>query len=579
MEKSQKGQSLRQVAPDLAKQWHPDRNGAVTPDNVTSSTKFTAWWICDQDHEWKGRVDHRFRSRTSCATCSGRKGKGHRKLIEYVAEMGGVILDEGPWVSTDRVNIRCSCGYEWCVGVGPLYQQKTWCPKCAGHLPRSLSELSEIASNRGGKLQSTEYTNVDDTYDFKCSLGHEFSNSFKHVESGQWCPTCNKSTKSEEIARETLKQIFGVKFKKVRPKWLKNTRGYQMEIDGYSKEIGVGFEYQGIQHFEHYGPYSTDLQRRKLDDQTKAALCVENDVKLVILTYQQEYEDFSKSIKDQLIAVGFDVSEYDFDSPIDLDKAYIRDDRILDLKALLKPKSIEVLSTKWISVNVKYDLSCLKCGHKWKALGSSFFNSRKVSGCDKCARAAAGERTKLGLEPLQEYAAKYGGELVSTAYVQRNHYYEWKCAQEHGFSGNYNNMEHRGQFCPECEGRSSRKTMTEKQARAYLESRSLSLVGPYVSKTKDVLIACNVCKVELTKSVKHIVEASMDCKNCASLEYSKKASSVMRQAGVEPLVPYPGSPNQWLCKCMTCGKEITPSYANVSKGQGACSFCQSGPWK
>ena len=515
----------------------------------------------------------------SCSDPQMNESFGSR-LLAKVKDRGGNLLTEVVKGAHDKYLIQCAEEHDpRPVQGGSVVYANSWCLECAGQLPRTLSELSEIASKRGGKLLSTEYTNVDDSYDFECSLGHEFSNSFKHVESGQWCPTCNKSTKSEEIARETFKQIFGVKFKKVRPKWLKNTRGYQMEIDGYSKEIGVGFEYQGIQHFEHFGLYDNDLQRRKLDDRTKAELCAENGVKLVILTYQQEYEDFSESIRDQLITFGLDVSEYDFDSPIDLDKAYIRDDRLLELKALLKPKGIEVLSTKWISVNVKYDLRCLNCGHRWKARGSSFFNSRRVSGCDKCARAKAGERNKLGLEPLQKYADKYGGELVSTAYVRRSHYYEWKCAQGHSFSGNFNNMEFRGQFCPECEDRQTRKTMTEKQARTYLESRNLSLAGPYVSKTKDVLVACNVCKVEWTKSVKHIMEASMDCQNCANLEYSANAANVMRQAGVEPLVPYPGAISHWLCKCMTCGNEITPSYGNVSRGQGACSFCQSGPWK
>jgi hypothetical protein len=51
------------------------------------------------------------------------------------------------------------------------------------------------------------------------------------------------------------------------------------------------------------------------------------------------------------------------------------------------------------------------------------------------------------------------------------------------------------------------------------------------------------------------------------------AAAAMRAAGVKPLVPYPGAREKWLCRCLTCGSEVTPQYANVKAGHGGCWPC------
>ena len=48
----------------------------------------------------------------------------------------------------------------------------------------------------------------------------------------------------------------------------------------------------------------------------------------------------------------------------------------------------------------------------------------------------------------------------------------------------------------------------------------------------------------------------------------------MQNAGLEPIVPYPGRNNDpWLCRCMGCGATVTPCYANINSGQGGCEHC------
>ena len=39
--------------PELAKQWHPTKNGDLTPKNVLPNSGKKYWWICDKGHEWE----------------------------------------------------------------------------------------------------------------------------------------------------------------------------------------------------------------------------------------------------------------------------------------------------------------------------------------------------------------------------------------------------------------------------------------------------------------------------------------------------------------------------------------------
>lgn len=316
-----------------------------------------------------------------------------------------------------------------------------------------IHEVLDAVHQRGGKLLSTEYKNIDSTLEFECSKGHKFANTFSKIKHrNQWCPTCNKGSKSEEIARTTFEQLFEMTFPKYRPAWLKNDRGNRMEIDGYCKELKIGFEYQGIQHFSK-DIFANNLKLRIKDDKLKVKLCKENDIKLFILDYKMEYHSFKKYIRNQALKFLMELPE-NFDSiEVDIYRAYIRDDRIIELRNLLLLKNIEVLSQKYLGSAEKIKLKCLTCGHNWEARGNAYFNSRKVAGCNQCSRKLAGNRTRGSLNDLRNFAKKFNGELISDTYVQSKYPYMWKCSNGHIFEGVHSNMKYRNQFCPKCEGR------------------------------------------------------------------------------------------------------------------------------
>lgn len=66
--KPDKGQSLAEHDPDLAGQWHPTRNGDLTPADVTSNSGKRAWWLCAGGHEWQAMINNRTKAR-GCPKC------------------------------------------------------------------------------------------------------------------------------------------------------------------------------------------------------------------------------------------------------------------------------------------------------------------------------------------------------------------------------------------------------------------------------------------------------------------------------------------------------------------------------
>lgn len=67
---------LATVRPDLAREWHPDLNGDLTPQSVTAGSSRKAWWICEKGHVWQSRIDLRGGAqRSNCPVCAGNTSK------------------------------------------------------------------------------------------------------------------------------------------------------------------------------------------------------------------------------------------------------------------------------------------------------------------------------------------------------------------------------------------------------------------------------------------------------------------------------------------------------------------------
>ncbi len=66
---------LLSKSPEVAKEWHPSKNGNLTPRDITNGSEKKVWWLCPRGHSHKSIVKNRTRKLhpSGCPYCSGNK--------------------------------------------------------------------------------------------------------------------------------------------------------------------------------------------------------------------------------------------------------------------------------------------------------------------------------------------------------------------------------------------------------------------------------------------------------------------------------------------------------------------------
>jgi hypothetical protein len=95
---------------------------------------------------------------------------------------------------------------------------------------------------------------------------------------------------------------------------------------------------------------------------------------------------------------------------------------------------------------------------------------------------------------------------------------------------------------------------------------------PYPGQQKPWRCTCTTCDHEVTLYLSNII-AGQGCRWCSRKAVDPDAAAeLMRAAGLEPLEKYPPGSRPWRCRCNTCGREVTPTYGSVRSGSG-CKYC------
>ena len=60
--------------PHLVKQWHPTKNGELTPKQLIYGSNKKVWWRCHKGHSWETTPNQRTKpSGSGCPYCSGQR--------------------------------------------------------------------------------------------------------------------------------------------------------------------------------------------------------------------------------------------------------------------------------------------------------------------------------------------------------------------------------------------------------------------------------------------------------------------------------------------------------------------------
>lgn len=88
---------LQSQHPEIAAEWHPSKNGQLTPQDVRRGSKTVVWWLGRCGHEWKQAVYARTSMNQGCPTCGSSKGEKNATLW---AKSQGFVVDE-QWRHSD----------------------------------------------------------------------------------------------------------------------------------------------------------------------------------------------------------------------------------------------------------------------------------------------------------------------------------------------------------------------------------------------------------------------------------------------------------------------------------------------
>ena len=214
--------SLAETHPEIAKQWHPSKNGDLTPYDITPGSSKKVWWKCPKgdDHEYSSIVAGRTRGR-KCPICTGNKvvksnslGTLNPELAKewHPSKNGDLTAYDITPGSSKKVWWKCPKGddHEW--ETSPNHRKYQGCSICAGKKvvkSNSFGTLNSELAKEWHPLKNGDLTPYDVLPNshkkvwWKCRKGddHEWLSQVSSRFRGSKCPICtgNKVVKSNSL--------------------------------------------------------------------------------------------------------------------------------------------------------------------------------------------------------------------------------------------------------------------------------------------------------------------------------------------------------------------------------------------
>lgn len=134
---------LETLCPQVAALWDRERNGSLTPGELTPGSKRKVWWRCPQGHSWEASVYSTALDGTGCPWCAGKLPiPGETDLAtlhpeiaaQWDREKNGDLTPESLLPSShEKVWWRCCMGHSWQAPPFSRTREKgSGCPYCTG---------------------------------------------------------------------------------------------------------------------------------------------------------------------------------------------------------------------------------------------------------------------------------------------------------------------------------------------------------------------------------------------------------------------------------------------------------------
>ena len=164
---------LASVDRELASQWHPTKNGDLSPRKVTAYSNKEVWWLGQCGHEWQAKISSRSNGR-GCPYCSNKI-----VLSEFndLATRYPKLLEEWDWDRNKELDPtkvmagshtyawwKCSkCGHKWQAEIRMRTLGKRGCPICARTIRGNTFRATLL--NSGKKSLAEEHLEIAKEWD------------------------------------------------------------------------------------------------------------------------------------------------------------------------------------------------------------------------------------------------------------------------------------------------------------------------------------------------------------------------------------------------------------------------------
>ena len=213
--------SLLSKNPELAKQWHPTKNGDLKPSDISYGSGKKVWWMCDIGHEWQAAINSRSQG-VGCPFCAGRlaisgktdlQTKNPELAKQWHPIKNGNLKPSNITPNSDKkVWWICNKGHEWHASISSR-SRGNGCPYCAGQRVISgendlQTKYPELAKQwhptKNGDLKPTDVTyGSGKSIWWICDKGHEWQSKICNRAKGNGCPYCAGNIRKRIFCVET----------------------------------------------------------------------------------------------------------------------------------------------------------------------------------------------------------------------------------------------------------------------------------------------------------------------------------------------------------------------------------------
>ena len=215
---------------DLLTEWHPEKNGAFSVDEISYGSQKRIWWKCAFGHEWESPLFGRTCQQHGCPYCAGKKipegmsfKEQYPELVNEWHEKKNAQLKPENFLPKSHVSVwwQCEKGHEWRATVKSRAEGGA-CPVCAGKAVQAgyndlLTKYPKIAKEwdfeKNAPLKPSEILpKATKRVFWKCSFGHSWQAAVASRVNGDGCPVCegkvlkpglnDLETLAPEIAKE-----------------------------------------------------------------------------------------------------------------------------------------------------------------------------------------------------------------------------------------------------------------------------------------------------------------------------------------------------------------------------------------